>query len=64
MSRKPKLEGQLIGTETGAIEPTLVNANGSKEIWVKPEITSFLSISDAQGINCNPLDGTSNCTYT
>jgi hypothetical protein len=64
MSGRPKPEGQRVGTKAGAAEPTLGNATDSKEVWVKPEIISFLSISEAQGINCNPLDGTSNCTYT
>ena len=63
MSRTPKPEGQIVGTEPTAAKQTPGSQTGIKEIWVKPEITSFLSISDAQGINSNPLDGTSNCTY-
>jgi hypothetical protein len=64
MSGTPKPEELLAGTEADAAARTPGKQAGSKEIWVKPEITSFLSISEAQGINCNPLDGTSNCTYT
>jgi hypothetical protein len=64
MSGTPKSEGQRVGTEDGGADQTPGNQTGVKETWIKPEITSFLSISEAQGINCNPLDGTSNCTYT
>jgi hypothetical protein len=63
MSGKPKPEGKLVGAETDDAKPIPGHETGIKEIWVKPEITSFLAISEALGINCNPLDGTSNCTY-
>jgi hypothetical protein len=64
MSGKPKPEGQIVRALSDSATQAAGNESGIKETWVKPEITSFLSISEAQGINCNPLDGTSNCTYT
>jgi hypothetical protein len=58
----PKPQGQPVGTEPDARQ-TSGNETGIKEKWVKPEITSSLAISEAQGISFHQLDGTSNNTY-
>jgi hypothetical protein len=62
MPGPPKPQGQPVGTEPDARQ-TSGNEIGIKETWIKPEITASLSISEAQGINCHLLDGTSNNTY-
>ena len=63
MSEMPKTEGQPVGAQNNVVTQKLDSEAGIREPWAKPEIVSFLPVSDAQGINCNPTDGTSNFTY-
>lgn len=43
-------------------EPHESPAPAEKPAWVKPEITSFLPVTEARGISYTPTDGISNLT--
>ena len=42
--------------------PDTTEATEGREPWVKPEFTTFLPVSAAEGISFRPNDGLSNLT--